>query len=148
MLSPHGSDFVLWIHVLAACVWIGGQITIGMLVPVLRGQPEVLATAARRYQWVAWAAFVVLVITGIANVHNAGISWPHLNSTPAGRTLSVKLLFVLLSGLAAAVHAFVVAPRAGRRSTPALRAWSGILGAVSLLAAILAALYGVIIAES
>jgi len=41
-----------------------------------------------------------------------------------------------------------VAPRAGRRPTPALRAWSGILGAASLLTALVAALYGVIIAQS
>jgi putative copper export protein len=146
-LAPHGAALVLWMHVIAACVWIGGQVTIGMLVPMLRGQPALLA-AARRFQWVLWAAFLVLVVTGIANVHNAGISWSHLNSNPIGRTLSIKLGFVFLSGLAAAVHAFVVAPRVARGSTPALRAWSGILGAVSLLAAVVAALYGVIIAES
>jgi uncharacterized membrane protein len=147
-LSPHGTALVLWLHVLAACIWIGGQITLGTLVSLLREQPDVLRAAARRFQWIAWAAFLVLVVTGIANVHNAGIAWDRLNGDPRGRTLSLKLVFVLLSGLAAGLHAFVVGPRASRRPTPALRAWSGGLGAASRLAAVIAALYGVIIAES
>jgi uncharacterized membrane protein len=37
---------VLWIHIIAGCVWIGGQITLGMLVPVLRGQPDLVTAAA------------------------------------------------------------------------------------------------------
>ncbi|HLJ69440.1 MAG TPA: CopD family protein [Chloroflexota bacterium] len=148
MLPVSWPDVVLWIHVLAACVWIGGQITIAMLVPVLRGQPDLLSVAGRRYQIAAWFAFAVLIVTGLWNVHNAGISWTNLSATSAGRTLSVKLLFVALSGVAAAVHAFVVAPRVRHSSAPALRALSGILGAGALLAAFLAALYGVTIANA
>lgn len=147
MWGPSGSQIVLWLHILAACIWIGGQVTVAVVVATLRTEPALLSTVARRYQWVAWPAFAVLVVTGIANVHNAGISWAHLSSTTAGRTLEVKLLFVLISGAAAAVHAFVVAPRASRspeRSSPAL---SAVLGVVSLLAAVIAALYGVVIAE-
>jgi putative copper export protein len=145
--APNGAQLILWLHVLAACVWIGGQLTIALLVPMLRGQPALLAAAARRYQLAAWFAFAVLVITGIANVHNAGISWTDLDSTAAGRTLEVKLLFVLLSGAAAAVHAFVVAPRAAASRGRVAPALSAILGTASLLAATVAALYGVVIAE-
>lgn len=147
-LSLHAATLVLTIHVIAACIWIGGQISLGMLVPLLRSRPEMVRAAARRFQWLAWAAFLVLVITGIANIHYAGISLTHLNDNPAGATLTIKLGFVLLSGLAAAIHAFVVGPRASRSPTSSLRAWSGILGATSLVAALLAALYGVIIAQS
>lgn len=145
--APTGAQLVLWLHVLAACVWIGGQLTIALLIPMLRSQPALLSAAARRYQVAAWAAFAVLVITGIANVRNAGISWTQLDATAAGRTLEVKLLFVLLSGAAAAVHAFVVAPRAASSRGGRTSALSAILGAASLLAAMAAALYGVVIAE-
>src|SRR5579864_7179150 len=109
-LSLHPATLVLTIHVIAACIWIGGQITLGMLVPVLRSRPEVVRAAARRFQWLAWVAFLVLIVTGIANIHYAGISLGHLNHNPAGATLTLKLGFVLLSGLAAAIHAFVVGP--------------------------------------
>ncbi len=148
VLTPSGANLVLWVHILAACVWIGGQIVLAMLVPLLRRDRAILAAAGRRYQLVAWAAFAVLIATGLGNMANAGISSHDLTTTPTGRTLTVKLGFVALSGVAAALHAFVVAPRAGERPTSVLRAASGILGVVALLAAMLAALYGVLIAEA
>lgn len=143
MWTPTGAQIVLWLHVLAACVWIGGQVTIALLLPVLRPAPELLRTAGRRYQIVAWSAFALLILTGLANIHNAHISTAHLTATAEGRTLTVKLLFVLLSGLAAAVHA--VGPRLSGRPFPSRV--SATLGIVSLLSAVVAALYGVTIAE-
>lgn len=147
MWNPNGVQLVLWLHVVAACIWIGGQITIAALVPLLRGEPLLLSAAGRRYQWIAWFGFFLLILTGIFNANNAGISWTHLNSTTAGRTLEVKLLFVLLSGAAAAIHAFIVAPRASSSRTPFNAALSGLLGSGSLLFAMVAALHGVVIAE-
>ena len=147
LLSPDGPTVVLWAHILAATIWIGGQITLGLLVPLLRHEPDLLAASARRFQWLAWAAYAALLGTGVLNVHNAGMSWSHLGSTVAGRTLMLKLLFVALSGIAAGLHAFVIAPRATTRRTRTMRAMSGILGSISLLSALAAALYGVTIAE-
>jgi putative copper export protein len=147
-LAPHWAAINLWLHVMAATVWIGGQITLGLLVPLLRRDRDLLIASARRFQVGAWVAFAVLVITGIINMHNAGMGIADLNATPAGRTLSLKLGFVLLSGVAAAVHAYVVGPRIRRSPTTTLRALSGVLGALALLAAVVAALYGVIIAEA
>jgi len=131
--------------VLAACVWIGGQATVAALIPLLRGQSGLAAMAGRRYQAVAWPAFAVLIGTGIANAASAHIGWGDLGSTAVGRTLVTKLGFVALSGLAAAVHAFLQAPRAGQGGQPSA-ATSAVLGSVSLLAAVVAALYGVVIA--
>jgi hypothetical protein len=64
MWLPTGVQIVLWLHILAACVWIGGQITVAVLIPMLRGQPDLVTAAARRYETVAWFAFAVLVTTG------------------------------------------------------------------------------------
>jgi putative copper export protein len=147
MLSLRGAEVVLWIHILAACVWIGGQVTIAFLVPLLRDEPALLRSSARRYQLVAWPAFAVLLITGLLNIHNAGISSSNLLGSAAGRTLAVKLVFVAASGLAAGVHAFVVAPRVAERSSRATRLASALLGIAALLAAAIAALYGVVIAQ-
>jgi putative copper export protein len=147
-LSLRGAEIILWLHVLAACVWIGGQVTLGAVVPLLRRDRTLLAAAARRFQWIAWTAFAVLVVTGLANMHNAGITQSNLTSTPAGRTLVLKLAFVLVSGLAAAAHAYLVGPRASAVSTSVARALSGALAGASLLAALVAALYGVVIAQT
>lgn len=147
MLSISGATVVLWLHVLAACIWIGGQVVVAALIPLLRGTDGLAAVAGRRYQAVAWPAFAVLVVTGIINVSAAGLQWSHLLESAAGRTLAVKLGLVALSGLAAAVHAFLQAPR---RSPGAARPpWaSALLGSLSLLAAVAAALYGVAIANA
>jgi putative copper export protein len=144
VLPVHGRELVLWIHVLAACVWIGGQVTVAAVIPLLRGQPGVASLVGRRYQVIAWPAFVLLLGTGVANAANAHIGWGDLGSTPVGRTLLTKLVFVALSGVAAAVHAFLQAPRS--RGGPPRVATSAVLGSLSLLAAVVAALYGVVIA--
>ncbi len=148
MVSFTLADFVLWIHVLAACVWIGGQITLGMIVPMLRNTQELMHAVARRFQNLAWGAFGILILSGIINVHEAGISWTKLNATPQARTLSLKLVFVLISGLAAALHAYWVTPRMRNASRAKRAAAVGTLGGLSLLAAMAAALFGVAIAQS
>src|SRR5690348_13293499 len=49
-------------RVLAATVWVGGQLTLAALVPGLRAfGAEVPKAAARRFNQVAWPAFGVLV---------------------------------------------------------------------------------------
>src|SRR5215472_1760702 len=59
----------LFLHVLAATIWVGGQLTLAVLVPVLRNfGAEVPRAAARRFNQVAWAAFAVLVATGVWNI--------------------------------------------------------------------------------
>jgi putative copper export protein len=146
-LSVSGPMLVLWLHILAATVWIGGQVTLAALVPVARGVEGTVRLLARRFQRIAWPAFAVLIITGIWNVHNAGIAWSDLQSTPQGRTLSLKLGFVILSGIGAAVHAYFVGPRATRGGSRRTQAISGVFAGIGLLAAMAAALYGVVIAE-
>jgi putative copper export protein len=142
VIGPTGADIVLWVHVLAATVWIGGQVVIALLVPLLRAEPALLAESARRYARLAWSAFAVLVITGVINMHDAGIGIADLGSTSTGRTLGVKLVLVLVSGVAAAGHQ-VLSSR-GRTSPMA----SAGLGGLSLFTAVAAALFGVVIAQS
>src|SRR5215831_11298906 len=64
MLSVNWDTIRLFLHVLAATVWVGGQITLAVLVPVLRrAGTDIPRAAARRFNQVAWPAFGILVIT-------------------------------------------------------------------------------------
>jgi putative copper export protein len=107
----------LFLHVLAATVWVGGQITLAALVPSLRGSGrEVTRVAARAFARVAWPAFAVLLVTGVWNVlaeRDRGTAYRH--------TLAVKLVLVALSGVAAFLHA-----RA--RSRTGLAVWGALTG--------------------
>jgi putative copper export protein len=123
----------LSLHVLAATIWVGGQLVLAALVPVLRGAGgEVVRSAARRFNAVAWPAFAVLVLTGVWNVV---AERDHLHGAYR-TTLVVKLVLVLLSGLAAALHV--------RARTAAAR---GIWGGLTAAAALAALVLGVLLAK-
>jgi putative copper export protein len=118
------------VHVLAATVWIGGQIVLAALVPALRAfGRDVVRAAARRFNLVAWPAYGVLVATGVGNVIATG-----LGAGAYRTTLVVKIILVAVSGLAAFLHQ--------RARTPTALAG---FGALSLLAAIGAAVLGVLL---
>lgn len=93
----------LFVHVLAASVWVGGQITMGGLVPAFRkrGLDMAVRLAAQAFARVAWPAFGVLILTGIWNLAEINVTD---RSTDYHRTLFVKLLLVAVSGAAAGVH--------------------------------------------
>ncbi len=102
MVPIEAADIRLSLHVLAATIWVGGQLTLAGLVPVLRRfGPEATQAAARRYNLIAWSAMAVLVATGVWNlfaVHVGDASNEYLV------TLFVKLLVVGLSAAGAAIH--------------------------------------------
>lgn len=123
MLSPTLVTLRLFLHVLAASVWVGGQIALAGVVPRLRGvAPDATKVAARAFARVAWPAFGVAVLTGIWNLVEIHVED---TSTTYQVTVFVKILLVAASGAAAAVHA------AGR-SKLAL----AVGGAVGMLAAL------------
>jgi len=123
----------LFLHVLAATIWVGGQITLGALVPVLRNAgADVPRTAARAFGRIAWVAFAVLVATGIWNVAAADDS----DADGYQVTLGLKLAVVALSGLAAYAH-----QRAKSRVVLAAG------GALAALFSVLAVFLGVILVE-
>jgi putative copper export protein len=102
VLSPSLDTLRIFLHVLAATVWVGGQLTLAGLVPTLRSAaPDVVPVAARRFNRIAWPAFGVLVATGIWNLVEVDLG---STSTAYQVTLMVKLVVVALSGVGAAVH--------------------------------------------
>ena len=91
----------VFIHVTAATVWVGGQLTLAGLVPGLRALGEdAPRRVARRFNRIAWPAYAVLVATGIWNVFALS---PDMDSD-YGVTLMVKIVVVVASGLSAFFH--------------------------------------------
>jgi putative copper export protein len=125
MLAVTWDTIRLFLHVLAATVWVGGQITLAALVPVLRRLgTEIPRAAASRFNQAAWPAFAVLIITGIWNIIAVR---PQIHGSYEA-TLVVKLVVVAISGVAAALHA--------RARSPAGLTVFGALTAISALAAL------------
>lgn len=147
-MLPVGADHVrLFLHIVAACVWIGGQIALAGLVPALRrvdAERTATRAVARQFQRLAWPAFAVLIATGIWNlvaVHAGD------QSTEWLVTLFVKLLLVAVAGIGAGLHALLTGPAVSRATDPVelrrRQAISGAMAGVGLLAALGAAFLGV-----
>ncbi len=125
--------FRLILHVLAAAVWVGGQLTVAGLLPTIRtfgeDAPKKVARALAR---LLWPAYALLVITGFWNV-----SAFDLKSAPTAWNvvLGIKIAVVALAGVAVILH-----QRATTRT--ALAVW----GAIGAIATVVALCLGVFLA--
>lgn len=125
MNAPSIDTVRMFLHLLAAAVWVGGQLTLAGLVPALRRYDrEAPRVAARAFNRVAWPAFAVLVLTGLWNIE---AERDHLEGTTL-TTLVVKLVVVAVSGVTAWLH--------GRATTTRGVAVFGALTGISALAAL------------
>src|SRR6476661_4488245 len=90
----------LFLHVLAATIWVGGQLVLAALVPVLRRvSPDAPGVAARQFRLIAWPAFWVLIATGLWNIAEIDTDADGVQGT-----LTVKVVVVALSGATAWLH--------------------------------------------
>lgn len=120
------------LHVLAVSVWVGGQLVVAALVPVLRRLgPDAPRQAANRFGRVAWPFFGLAVLTGVWNLLEIDVGD---RSGEYHVTLAVKLLVVAVAGTAAAVHSLT--------GSPAVR---GITGALGLAGSLAALVFGVML---
>ena len=98
----NGEDFRIILHVLSVSVWLGGQIVMSAIIPMVRKtNPEALSAISRGFARVAWPFFGLAVFTGIWNLtaissSSTTIGWQAL--------LGIKMLLVLLAGGAALIH--------------------------------------------
>lgn len=134
MLASAIDGIRLSLHVLAATIWVGGQITLAGLVPSLRKvSPEVTKIAANAFSKLSWPAFAVLVITGFWNIGGVNMS---SQNTAWKVVLGIKIAVVAISGISAYVHTKA-------KSTVGLAVW----GTVSGLSAVAALVMGVFLAN-
>lgn len=120
----------IFLHVLGVTVWIGGQIVMLSLLPILRSSSDssVTAVAAQGFQRVAWPAFGLTVFTGIWNILSVDMAEV---STSYNMVFGIKFLLVIASGAAAFIHS--------RASKPSIK---GMTGGIGFLAAVIAMVLG------
>jgi putative copper export protein len=119
MLPVNTDTLRLFLHVLAATVWVGGQLTLAGLVPGLRALgPDVPRTVVRRFNRIAWPAF------GLWNLSETNFGQ---QTTAWQATLFAKLVIVALAGVSAALHTHA-------SSRKAVAIWGALSGLTSLLA--------------
>lgn len=128
MLAPALDTVRLTLHVLAATVWVGGQIVMtGLIGPARQLGVDAPKQLARAFARMAWPAFVVLVATGIWNV--AAVHYSSQDSAWKA-VLMAKIVVVLLAGVATGLH-----QRATTRVQLAL--WGSVAGTASVVALVM-----------
>ena len=133
MLAPTVDTIRLTLHVLAATVWVGGQIVMVGLVGPARGMgADAPRTLARAFARVAWPAYVVLLVTGVWNVSAVGYA---AQDSVWKAVLIAKIAVVVIAGLGVLLH---------QRATTkqGLAVW----GSVGGLASVVALVMGILLA--
>ncbi|OIJ66838.1 hypothetical protein [Streptomyces mangrovisoli] len=138
-------SLVRFLHVAGAVVWVGGQLTLTLVVlPLARrslsdeARDRFAAAAGRRFGMLTGAVFLPLQLaTGWAMACHRGVTWASLADPGYGRTLATKLGLFVLVMLAAAGHGIAYARgRAELARTLAVVSLVGSLGVVLLATAL------------
>lgn len=157
--------FSVWLHILAAAVWIGGMIFLSViLLPVIRrpefrtAAPLLVHFSGVRFRWVGWLCVLLLVLTGAANLAYRGVTWGDLGSVgfwkgSFGATLGIKSILVTLVLFLSALHDFFVGPKASAlgRANPGsydamrFRRHASWLGRINLFLALVIVAFGVML---
>ncbi|MFM2182086.1 MAG: hypothetical protein RJB61_380 [Actinomycetota bacterium] len=126
MITPTLDTVRLFIHVMAAAVWVGGQFALAGIVPTLRREaPTAVRATARAFARTAWPAFGVVVVTGLWNLLDIDVT---SMSGDALATVLAHLALGVASGAFVAVHSL--------GSSRLALALGGALGAVTSVAAL------------
>jgi putative copper export protein len=125
MLASGLDTLRLTLHVLAASVWVGGQIVMmGLIGPSRRFGPEAPKVLAQAFARLAWPAYAVLVVTGFWNIST--FTWAD-QSAAWKAVLIAKVVVVGAAGVATLLHS-----RATSRA--ALAGWGSVAGVASVAA--------------
>jgi putative copper export protein len=123
----------LSLHVLAACVWLGGQIVVAGLLPTIRTLgDEAPRKIAQAFGRLSWPAFWLLVLTGFWNY--AAVHGDTMSSA-WNTAFGIKMLCVILAGAGTFMHTRAATPRA-----------RGIFAGVGTVATLAALILGIALA--
>jgi uncharacterized membrane protein len=98
---------LLFLHLLSAVTWIGGNILFFAVAPRLRTIPAAIRVLGRTFRVLSWIALALLLATGLYLLQR-GWDW-------RGWPLSLKLTLVGIAFVLKALHDFWIAPAAARR---------------------------------
>ena len=105
-----------WIHLMAAAIWIGGSLFIGIVFsPLLKTMTDsleermkIMIRVGKRFNKIAVPALIILMVTGLYSSHVL-LSKPELLvSTSYGMFLIIKIILVIALVITYAVHVRII----------------------------------------
>lgn len=106
---------VRFLHIMGAIIWVGGLLTITVIVlkPIYRllalpERAQLVRGVGQRFATATWKVFIPLQITtGVLLAYAHGVTWSALLHPGYGRVLAVKVLLFVAVMAASTGHAFL-----------------------------------------
>ena len=107
---------ITWIHLVAAAIWVGGSLFIGIVFsPLLKTiansleeRMQIMIRVGRRFNKIAVPSLIILMITGLYNSHVL-LSKPELLvATSYGIFLIIKIILVVALVVIYAIHVRII----------------------------------------
>ncbi|PJC50211.1 MAG: copper-binding protein [Nitrosopumilales archaeon CG_4_9_14_0_2_um_filter_34_16] len=107
---------ITWIHLVAAAIWVGGSLFIGIVFsPLLKTMTnsveermQIMIRVGRRFNKIAVPSLIILMLTGLYTSHVL-LSRPELLvATSYGTYLIIKIILVIMLIFVYAVHVRVI----------------------------------------
>lgn len=117
------SALILWIHVLAAAVWVGGLVSLAFLSVGLKDtvspaeRIRIMGGVGKNMRWIFWSMLLLAILTGFANIIMRQLPLTvlldpaFLTKTRFGHLIFVKSVMILGILVLTGYHSFVVGPR-------------------------------------
>jgi putative copper export protein len=109
---PISDALIMWAHLVAASIWVGGSIFIGIvLAPLLKtmsdtveGRLSIMIRVGRKFNKIAIPSLIILIVTGIYNSSNLLVRPSLILSTTYGQILVIKVILVIILLVTFAIH--------------------------------------------
>jgi uncharacterized membrane protein len=103
---------IIWIHLLAACIWVGGSIFIGLiLAPMLKNignsveeRVGIMIKVGRRFNKFAFPSFIILILSGIYNSRFFFENPNNFFQSDYGILLFIKIILTVVTSISYIIH--------------------------------------------
>lgn len=114
---------IMWAHLIAASIWVGGSIFIGIvLAPLLKtisdsieGRLSIMIRVGRKFNKIGVPSLIVLIATGIYNSAGFIVNPSMIFSTSYGVVLLIKIILVILLIITFVVHVRLIRTEVERK---------------------------------
>ena len=114
---------IIWAHLIAASIWVGGSIFIGIvLAPLLKtfsdsieGRLAIMIRVGRKFNKIGVPSLIILIATGIYNSLGFIVKPSLILSTSYGIILLVKIILVIILLITFAIHVRLIRTEVERK---------------------------------
>ena len=114
---------IMWVHLIAASIWVGGSIFIGIiLAPLLKtisdsieGRLSIMIRVGRKFNKIGVPSLIVLIATGIYNSTGFIVQPSLIFSTSYGIVLLIKIILVIILIITFAIHVRLIRAEVERK---------------------------------